>query len=250
MIAVLLGLGSALAPRSLVFLGITVLGGQLTIGWSNDLLDAERDRASRRSDKPLATGQISSREVTLGIVVAAIISITCSLPLGAPAAAAHLILLVGSGWAYNLVLKRTAASVIPYVIAFGALPTIVTLSLPEPAIARPWLMITGALLGIGAHLVNALPDLADDLATKVSGLPQRLGAWRSRIAAAAALAAGSSVAILGSPDSTPLLAWASWLVVAALVAITLVGQGKLPFRAALAATLIVTVQLLFCNAFA
>ena len=33
----------------------------------------------------------------------------------------------------------------------------------------------GALLGVGAHLANALPDLDDDLATGVRGLPHRLG---------------------------------------------------------------------------
>lgn len=33
-------------------LSAAVLAGQLSIGWSNDYLDAERDRAAHRADKP------------------------------------------------------------------------------------------------------------------------------------------------------------------------------------------------------
>ena len=47
----------------------------------------------------------------------------------------------------------------------------------------PWVPVAGALLGVGAHLVNALPDLADDAATGVRGLPHRLGArWTPPVA--------------------------------------------------------------------
>src|SRR5215203_2551223 len=35
-----------------------VLSGQLTIGWSNDLVDLARDRAVGRTDKPLVTGAL------------------------------------------------------------------------------------------------------------------------------------------------------------------------------------------------
>jgi 4-hydroxybenzoate polyprenyltransferase len=38
-----------------------VLTGQLSIGWSNDYLDAESDRAVLRSDKPIATGAMKPR---------------------------------------------------------------------------------------------------------------------------------------------------------------------------------------------
>ena len=45
--------------------------------------------------------------------------------------------------------------------------------------------VAGALLGVGAHLVNALPDLADDEATGVRGLPHRLGPrWTPPVATA------------------------------------------------------------------
>jgi 4-hydroxybenzoate polyprenyltransferase len=40
-----------------------MLAGQLSVGWSNDALDSERDAAARRTDKPVAAGRISKRAV-------------------------------------------------------------------------------------------------------------------------------------------------------------------------------------------
>ena len=52
------------APAGGVLLtGLAVLAGQLSIGWSNDLLDRSRDVAAGRSDKPLATGAADPRTV-------------------------------------------------------------------------------------------------------------------------------------------------------------------------------------------
>jgi len=48
----------------------TVFTDQLSIGWSNDYLDAERDRAVLRSDKPVATGAIEPRVAGIAAVVA------------------------------------------------------------------------------------------------------------------------------------------------------------------------------------
>ena len=155
-----------------------VATGQLTIGWSNDLIDAARDRQVGRADKPVARGEVSEVGVRVALVVAAVLCVALSLACGPASAAVHLVLGVGSGWAYNLGLKRTAWSAAPYAVAFGALPAVVTLALPEPQLPPVWMVVAGALLGVGAHLLNALPDLADDAATGVHGLPHRLGPQR------------------------------------------------------------------------
>ena len=47
-----------------------VFTGPLSIGWSNDYLDAERDRAVLRSDKPVATGAMEPRVAGIAAVVA------------------------------------------------------------------------------------------------------------------------------------------------------------------------------------
>jgi 4-hydroxybenzoate polyprenyltransferase len=71
------------------------------------------------------------------------------------------------GWAYNLAFKRTIWSAVPYAVAFGVVPAIVALALPTPAWPPAWMLLAGALLGVGAHLLNALPDRGDDIAPGV-----------------------------------------------------------------------------------
>ena len=161
--------------RSGLLVTAAVATGQLSIGWSNDLIDAARDRKVGRPDKPIARGEISVGLVQRAVAVALFLCVVLSLACGLAAAAVHLVLGVGSGWAYNLYFKRTLWSALPYAVAFGTLPAVVTLALPDPEWPAPWTFLAGALLGVGAHLLNALPDLADDASTGVHALPHRLG---------------------------------------------------------------------------
>ena len=66
-------------------------------------------------------------------------------------------------------LKATVWSWAPYAVCFGLLPAVVTLSLPGSPRPAWWAMAAGALLGVGAHLANVLPDLEDDRATASAG---------------------------------------------------------------------------------
>ena len=217
---------------------LAVFAGQLTIGWSNDLIDAPRDRAVARNDKPLVTGELSESLVRKAIGVAGFACLVLSFMCGWRSALVHLFLGVGSGWAYNLGLKRTAWSAVPYAVAFGALPAVVSLSLPARSWPPVWMMATGAVLGVGAHLLNALPDLADDDATGVRGLPQRLGAARVRVIAPAVLLAGSVVATVGPGGSVPTGAWVGVGVCAVLALVAVLARGKAPFVAAIGIALV------------
>lgn len=220
-----------------------VLTGQLSIGWLNDHLDAERDRAVGRTDKPAAAGAIPARTVGVAAVVAALLCVPLSLASGLVAGALHLVA-VSAGLAYDLGLKATRASVLPYAVCFGLLPVFVVLG----AGGTPpwWLPMAGALLGSGAHFANVLPDLDDDLATGVRGLPHRLGAAGSRIAAAALLLAASVVlvgGVLGSGAAVPVPVLAAAPVVAACVLLAgfLAGRrrgSRAPFRAVMVVALI------------
>jgi 4-hydroxybenzoate polyprenyltransferase len=219
-----------------------VLTGQLSIGWSNDVIDAARDRAAGRLDKPIARGDLTERTVRLATAVAVVACVALSLACGPASAGVHLLLGVASGWAYNLWFKRTLLSPLPYAVAFAALPAVVTLALPDPAWPPGWVLLTGALLGIGAHLLNALPDLADDEAAGIRGLPHRLGARAVRVIAPVVLLAGSVVAAFGrgiDPWGVGLLA--SCVV---LAAVALAGRGRLPFVAAVAIALANVLSLL------
>ncbi len=176
-----------------------VLTGQLSIGWSNDAIDAERDAGSARPDKPVAAGVVSRRVVAIAGLVALAAAVVLSLAVGRVAGLVHL-LFVACGWAYNLGLKRTVVSFVPYAIGFAALPSFVVLALPGGPPVPWWLAGAGGLLGVGAHLVNVLPDLEDDLAAGVRGWPHRLGQRRAALAAAGVLATASVLLTLAPAD--------------------------------------------------
>ncbi len=175
---------------------VAVFTGQLAIGWSNDYLDAERDRAVLRSDKPVATGAMKPRVAGIAAVIALIVTLALSAALGWPGGAAALAIVL-CGWAYNLGLKAIVLSWLPYAIAFGMLPAVATLSDSPPRWPAPWALSAGALLGVAAHLANVLPDLGDDVATGVRGLPHRIGARATALTAAALLLTASAVILFG-----------------------------------------------------
>jgi 4-hydroxybenzoate polyprenyltransferase len=196
-------------------LAAALLTGQLSIGWANDALDRDRDIAARRPDKPVAVGTLTQRAVGTAAGVAAACCIPLSLALGPRAGLTHLVA-VASGWSYDVWLKRTVWSFVPFAVAFGLLPSVATLALPAPTVAPPWATVAGALLGVVAHLANTLPDIDDDLAAGVRGLPQRLGPQRTRATAAVLLVLAAAVLVAG--PAVP-LGTAGVL----LVAVTLVG---------------------------
>lgn len=207
-----------------------MLTGQLTIGWTNDLLDRGRDSAVGRADKPLATGELVVGRVQAACAAAAAVTVVLSLLCGLAAGLVHLGC-VAAGWAYNLGLKATVWSWAPYAVAFGGITVFISLAGPTGAPPPAWIPVVGALLGVGAHLVNALPDLADDEATGVRGLPHRLGARRTRLTAVVVLG-GASLIVAVAGDAAPVLRLGALVLVAALAVVALVARGRTPFWAA------------------
>ncbi len=218
-----------------------VLAGQLSIGWSNDLIDLARDRSTGREDKPLVREEGTVRAVQVACAGAVVSTVVLSLAVGLAAGLVHLAC-VACGWAYNLGLKSTVWSWLPYAAAFGGLTFFVALA-DTSAAAPPWWWPVGAgLLGVGAHLVNVLPDVEDDLATGVRGLPHRLGPRLIAPAAAVVLALASVVVLVGA-SPPPAAAISVGLVVVALVGLVVVGRGRVPFLAAIAIALVDAVLL-------
>ena len=180
-----------------VLVTTAVFTGQLSIGWSNDYLDAERDRVARRSDKPVAAGALAPRVAGAAALVAFILTLPLSAVLGWGGGAAALVIVL-CGWLYNLGLKATALSWLPYAIAFAMLPAVATLSASPSRWPAAWALTAGALLGVAAHLANVLPDVRDDVATGVRGLPHRLGTKAIALTAAAILLTVSAVTLFGT----------------------------------------------------
>jgi 4-hydroxybenzoate polyprenyltransferase len=182
--------GTALATAS-------TLAGQLSVGWSNDYLDREEDAAVGRRDKPIPAGRIRPRAVWRAALVAFPVCLGLSVPLGVPEVAV-MAAAVGAAWAYNLGLKRTFLSWLPYVVSFGLAPVYIWLA-SQDRLPPGWVVAGAALLGLAGHLTNVLPDIEADRARGARGLPHRLGPRPSLALAAVALGATVGL-VLGFAD--------------------------------------------------
>lgn len=213
-----------------VLLVLAVFTGQLSIGWSNDWIDAARDRSVQRAGKPVAAGQVSPAWVAGSALLALAATVAFSAWLGWRPGCAALVVVV-CGWAYNLGLKATVLSFLPYAIAFGKLPAAATLAARPSLVAALWALVAGALLGVAAHFANVLPDLAEDAATGVRGLPHRLGARWVALTTPVLLFAGTVVIVAapGGSGAGSVASWRWWLLIpigAAALAGGLVGLRR------------------------
>lgn len=238
-LSVVLAASSGRAAPGVVAVGAAVLAGQLSVGWHNDWLDAERDRAARRSDKPLVVGGLGRRTVGLAAFGAAAVCVPLSFLSGWRAGGAHVVA-VALAWGYNARLKSTVWSWAPYAASFALLVAFISLGRAGHPAPPWWALTAAALLGVGAHLANVVPDLDDDAATGVRGLPHRLGRTRT-VAGAAALTLAASAVVAFGPGRVGWTA-AGLPVAAALVAGGVVayrrGREALLFRASLVVALV------------
>jgi 4-hydroxybenzoate polyprenyltransferase len=189
-----------------VLASAAVLTGQLAIGWSNDAIDARRDKEVGRTDKPVAQGLVSVRTTWTAAALAAAATLPVSLLLGWRAGLVQLSV-VFWGWLYNARLKSTALSPLPFLLAFGGLPAVATLALEAPRWPPAWTLAAAGLIGVAAHFGNVLPDLDDDMVTGVSGLPHRLGRSVSSLVAVGAALAATVVAVVAEAREASALTW-------------------------------------------
>jgi len=161
-----------------LFIAFAVLLGQFFVGWSNDLIDFPRDKATMRMTKPLVAETITEATLRISIGVALLGALIVSLlsPLGVNGTAIHFLGLL-SATAYNLKLKSTLLSVVPYMVSFGALPWAIYIA----AGTKPptWIVLGFVLISSAFHFLNVLKDLESDIAQGVLGLPQVLGRRKS-----------------------------------------------------------------------
>jgi 4-hydroxybenzoate polyprenyltransferase len=215
-----LAVSAGLTAGRVVLVASAVLTGQLSIGWLNDYVDRDLDRQAARADKPLATGSASDLQVRTAFAVALVACVVTSLALGLLPGLLHLAA-VASAYSYDLWLKRTLASWLPFAVSFGVLPAVVTTSRPGHPFPPPAIWAAGAALGVAAHLANTVKDTEADAQTGVRGFPQAIGPRRSLTLAAAFVALAGVAVVVATPDSV--VAWV--FAVLAVVAAVLAGLG-------------------------
>lgn len=202
---------------------------QAAIGATNDLVDAPRDAA--RPDKPIPTRRVSVGEGRAFAVVAAAVGLALSVPSG-PGTLAVAVAVLGVGLVYDLRLKGTAWSWLPFAAGIPLLPVYAWLGAvgslpPRFAVLVPAAVVAGAALAIG----NALADLEHDAASGTDSLPRRLGAHRAwglhvgLYAALFALAAATLVVTSAGLIGVALVPVAGLLVAAGSVAVRRSGMA-------------------------
>lgn len=204
--ALALSAGIGAGARTTTLVTLAVLAGQLSVGWCNDWLDARRDLAVGRADKPVVTGLVTPSILRTAALVALGACVVLSFAAGVVPGLVHVVA-VASAWSYNALLKATWWSWAPYALSFGLLAVFVVLAAPGDGRPAPWAVAAAALLGVGAHVANTLPDLEDDAATGVRGLPHRVGRRASSVLAPVLLGAAAVLVVLAPPGSPDVVAW-------------------------------------------
>jgi 4-hydroxybenzoate polyprenyltransferase len=167
---------------------------QFCIGVVNDVVDLPADTAAK-PHKPLVRGVVSRSTATgvgvvlgaIGLAVAATINFS-TLGLDALALAA--------GLAYDLGLRRTPLSWVPWWGGLAVLPLEGYASVGAIPVRLLSLIPLAGLIAVGLQFANALPDIDSDRMAGRRSLPVLVGVDRSRWAGPVALAVAGTLAIV------------------------------------------------------
>jgi 4-hydroxybenzoate polyprenyltransferase len=214
--ALIFGIG--LRDRRFWWIAAIMLLVQFSISALNEWADADLDgRVGRRRPIPLG---LVSRGAALGIAVGCAVGafLLCVLADLGPFA----LLLVGvgtaCGWAYDLWLKATRLSFVPFAVAFPLMPFWIGVLAGRPLSSLLVLFLGGSPLATAIHLADAIPDRDADRVAGLRTLAVVLGTPRAEMAAAGLL-------LLGSLVSTVLFIRRSPSSIAALSLVAVVATG-------------------------
>jgi len=159
---------------------------QAAIGASNDYFDRDLD-ARTKPFKPIVQGLVEPRTALMLAAGFALAAGALAATLG-PLSVAVGSVGLAAGLAYNVRLKRSVLSALPFMVALPALPFWVWVSLDRFTNELWWLLPFAPLAGLAVHLSNTAPDIEADSLAGVRGLPHILGVRRALFVAWASFA--------------------------------------------------------------
>jgi 4-hydroxybenzoate polyprenyltransferase len=169
---------------------------QFSISALNEWADADLDRQAGRQ-RPIPLGLVSPGSALTASVMFAVAAFLLSTLANFGAVA---LLLVGiglaCGWAYDLRLKGTPLSFLPFAIAFPLMPFWIGLLAGRPASALWVLFLGGSPLATAIHLADAIPDRDRDAAAGLRTLAVTLGQPGAEMVAAGTLLVGTLVSLV------------------------------------------------------
>jgi 4-hydroxybenzoate polyprenyltransferase len=194
------------------------LATQFAISLWNDYWDLPEDRIAK-PDKPIPAGVISAARVRMLGWMAVVAAGVLAAPLG-PLVVACTTVGLGAGLLYDVRLKRTPWSPLPFALGFGVLPLWAAAGVDRAWDAPVWAAAAlTAWLVVALHLADTLPDLDADRAAGLRGLAHILGRRATLAVCWGALGSGLAGAVL--------LGWAMRVNGAILAATVVLGGGLL-----------------------
>lgn len=210
-------------PVRMLLLAGLLAGNQYCAGALNDAVDAPTDAAADRR-KPIQQGWISARAAAWLAAAGGAVSLVCALALG-PATFALACVGLGCAVAYDLWLKGTRASVLPFAVALPLVPMFGYGAAGRFPAVLWWVWPLGFLAALAVHLADALPDVETDRATGVGGLAAWLGVRRAAWLAAAAYTAAVGLAAATGRAAGDLLPVAAGTLTATALGVAALAAG-------------------------
>jgi 4-hydroxybenzoate polyprenyltransferase len=192
--ALIFGIG--LGDARLLWIALIMMLVQFSISALNEWADADLDRLAGRR-RPIPLGLLSP---STALSVAALCGVGAFLLSTLAQFGTVALLLVGvglaCGWAYDLRLKGTPLSFLPFAIAFPLMPFWIGLLAGRPSSALAILFLGGSPLATAIHLADAIPDRDRDREAGLRTLAVALGQPGAELVAVGLLLIGTLVSIV------------------------------------------------------
>lgn len=227
---------SAPSPLRVAQLAAAMLCVQFAIGIANDLADVAPDSLSKPY-KPLARAVVPRPAAAIATAALCVAGLALAASVNLETLALFAAGLT-AGMSYNLGLRRTPLSPVPWWAGIGLLP-LAAFAAAAAVTPRLWPVLPlSGLVALGLHLANAAPDLAGDRRVRHRSLPVLLGERASLYVSEATLIA---LAVFGLVVAGGVHRLGPWVIGGALVlllavAVVSVRRERRPFPLLAAAT--------------
>jgi 4-hydroxybenzoate polyprenyltransferase len=201
-----------------------MLAAQFSISALNDCADTEDDRRTGRR-RPVALGMVAPATALAVTAVMGAFALLGTLFAFGSRAAGVMILCLACGFAYDLGMKRTPFSFLPFAAAFPLLLVWSgAVAANDPSLAVVFL--AGAPLAVAIHLADTLPDRIEDSEAGLRTLAVTLGhSLGGLLTSILLLVGGSILAVTASRRHESLAALALIMsVIASTALLTIYGR--------------------------
>jgi hypothetical protein len=168
---------SGRAGREVGLVFATVLVGQAILGWHNDLVDHRRDARRLPSGKPIADGYLDPGTAWFALICGVLLVVPLAISNGVTAGSLYLAT-VALGLVGNVVLRGGWFSWVPWAAAYAGYPAFLSYGgWGGEAVGNPpeaAMVVLAAALGVGVHVLCALPGLVPDHEDGLRHLPLRV----------------------------------------------------------------------------